>query len=180
MKKTFIFAAVIAVASMFASCEKEPTALELDNLNSKLTVAGFVTMRTWKEKGDMLTENDPVAVKNQKVDVLYGTKDAKGNLSFQEFSATTDGEGYYTVELPVALGQNIDQVKAQVKVFIEKATVAQYTDGEDTKFMTTDAWYQAKVEKDDQPAGQTTAINLVLTPVELTSRVNLKIPGFID
>ena len=54
MKKTFIFAAVIAVASMFASCEKEPTALELDNLNSKLTVAGFVTMRTWKEKDDML------------------------------------------------------------------------------------------------------------------------------
>ncbi|MBR0297018.1 MAG: hypothetical protein IJQ95_06490 [Paludibacteraceae bacterium] len=180
MKKTFIFAAVIAVASMFASCEKEPTALELENLNGKITVAGFVTMRTWKEKDDMLQENAQSAVKNQKVDILYGTKDKDGNYSYQEFSATTNGEGYYTLELPVAVGQNVDRIKAQVKIFLEKATVAQYQDGTETKFMTTDAWYQALVTKDDQPAGQTTAIDLVLVPVELTSQANLKIPGVID
>lgn len=180
MKKTFIMAAFIAVAAMFASCEKEPTALELNNLNGKLTVAGFVTMRTWKEKDDALTENDPVVVKSQKVVVLYGTKDKDGKMSYQEFSATTNGDGYYTVELPVAVGQTIDEVKTQIQVFFEKATVAQYTDGADLKFTTTDAWYQAQKIQADAPAGQTISMDLVLAPVELTSRNDLKIPGVID
>ena len=180
MKKTFIMAAFIAVAAMFASCEKEPTALEPANYNGKLTVAGFVTIRTWKEDSKMLVENEKDVVRDQKVTVLYGTKDSKGNLSFTEYSATTDRDGYYSLELPVAIGQTIDQVKAQVQVFLEHATVAYYIEDGDKKFITTDAWYQAEKVEDDAASGKTYSMDLTLVPVELTSHPDLKIDGVID
>lgn len=185
MKKTFIMAAFIAVAAMFASCEKETTALEPENLNGKLTVAGFVTIRTWKEDSKMLVENEKDVVRDQKVTVLYGTVDptdttATPKLIYTEYSATTDRDGYYSLELPVAIGQTIDEVKAQVQVFLEHATVAYYIEDGDKKFITTDAWYQAEKSTKKAPAGQTISMDLTLAPVELTSHPDLKIDGVID
>jgi len=182
MKKTFIFAAVIAVASLFASCEKEPTAIVLEDLNSKVTVAGFVTMRTWKEKDDMLQENDKTPVRNQKVTILYGMADPTDTtktpaILFQEFEATTNGEGYYTIELPIAAGQQIDELKAQLRIYVENATAAYYKDGSDDKFITTNAWYQDSKTVKKAQAGLAYGMDLTLKPVELTSHADLIIDG---
>ncbi len=175
MKKTFIMAAVLAIAATFASCEKEPTALKPENLNGKATICGFVQIQTYKEDGGALVANDLQPMSDQQITVLYGTDDGTGNITYIEYNATTNRDGYYTIDLPVAIGKQIDDVKVQLKLFKENATAAYYKNskGEDV-FITTDAWFEA-VKNAAAPAGQTTVLDLTLEPVEGTSHADLTV-----
>ena len=170
MKKTFIMAAALAIAATFASCEKEPTALQPENLNGKATICGFVQIQTYKEDGGALVGNDLQPMSDQQITVLYGTDD--GNITYIEYNATTNRDGYYTIDLPVAIGKTIDDVKVQLKLFKENATAAYYKNskGEDV-FITTDAWFE-DVKNAPAPAGQTTVLDLTLEPVEGTSHAD--------
>lgn len=175
MKKTFIMAAALAIAATFASCEKEPTALQPENLNGKATICGFVQIQTYKEDGGALVANDLQPMSDQQITVLYGTDDGTGNITYIEYNATTNRDGYYTIDLPVAIGKTIDDVKVQLKLFKENATAAYYKNskGEDV-FITTDAWFEA-VQNAAAPAGQTTVLDLTLVPVEGTSHADLTV-----
>ena len=175
MKKTFIMAAALAIAATFASCEKEPTALQPENLNGKATICGFVQIQTYKEDGGALVGNDLQPMSDQQITVLYGTDDGTGNITYIEYNATTNRDGYYTIDLPVAIGKTIDDVKVQLKLFKENATAAYYKNskGEDV-FITTDAWFEA-VKNAAAPAGQTTVLDLTLEHVEGTSHADLTV-----
>jgi hypothetical protein len=173
MKKTFIMAAALAIAATFASCEKEPTALEPENLNSKATICGFVQIQTYKEDSKVLVANALEPMADQQIAVLYGTDDGTGNITYVEYNATTNRDGYYTIDLPVALGKQIDDVKVQLKLFKEHATAAYYVNSSaENVFITTDAWFQAEANA-AAPAGQTLVLDLTLEPVEGTSHADL-------
>lgn len=173
MKKTFIMAAALAIAATFASCEKEPTALKPENLNGKATICGFVQIQTYKEDSKALVANDLEPMADQQITVLYGTDtDGKGNYTYTEYNATTNRDGYYTIDLPVAIGKQIDDVKVQLKLFKEQATYGWYGDPSDPTFIRTDAWFQAEANA-AAPAGQTIVLDLLLEPVEGTSHANL-------
>lgn len=174
MKKTFIMAAALAIAATFASCEKEPTALKPENLNSKATICGFVQIQTYKEDSKVLVANDVEAMADQQISVLYGTDDGTGKITYVEYNATTNRDGYYTIDLPVALGKQIDDVKVQLKLFKEQATYGWYGDPSDPTFIRTDAWFQAEANA-AAPAGQTLVLDLLLEPVEGTSHADLHI-----
>lgn len=174
MKKTFIMAAALAIAATFASCEKEPTALEPENLNGKATVCGFVQLTTYKEDSKVLVANDLEPVADQAITILYGTDDGTGNITYVEYKATTNRDGYYTIDLPVALGQQIDDVKAQLRFFKEQATYGWYQSGTDQIFIRTDAWFEAEANA-AVPEGHTIVLDLTLVPVEGTSHANLTI-----
>lgn len=173
MKKTFIMAAALAIAATFASCEKEPTALEPENLNGKATICGFVQIQTYKEDSKALVANALEPMADQQITVLYGTDDGTGNITYVEYNATTNRDGYYTIDLPVAIGKQIDDVKVQLKLFKEHATAAYYVNSSaENVFITTDAWFEA-VNSAAAPAGQTTVLDLTLEPVEGTSHADL-------
>ena len=173
MKKTFIMAAALAIAATFASCEKEPTALEPENLNGKVTICGFVQIQTYKEDSKALVANALEPMADQQITVLYGTDDGTGNITYVEYNATTNRDGYYTIDLPVAIGKQIDDVKVQLKLFKEHATAAYYVNSSaENVFITTDAWFQAEASA-ATPAGQTLVLDLTLEPVEGTSHAYL-------
>ena len=173
MKKTFIMAAALAIAATFASCEKEPTALEPENLNGKATICGFVQIQTYKEDSKALVANALEPMADQQITVLYGTDDGTGNITYVEYNATTNRDGYYTIDLPVAIGKQIDDVKVQLKLFKEHATAAYYVNSSaENVFITTDAWFQAEASA-AAPAGQTLVLDLTLEPVEGTSHADL-------
>lgn len=106
MKKNVFFAALVAVACVFASCEKDPTAVLPENMDSKVTITGYV--RIIKMKSDK--KMDTTFVKNEDIQVLYGT-DNGGSMAYRPYTATTDKSGFYTIELGCPLGQAIDEVK---------------------------------------------------------------------
>lgn len=173
MKKTFIMAAALAIAATFASCEKEPTALEPENLNGKATICGFVQIQTYKEDSKALVANALEPMADQQITVLYGTDDGTGNITYVEYNATTNRDGYYTIDLPVAIGKQIDDVKVQLKLFKEHATAAYYVNSSaENVFITTDAWFEA-VNNAPAPAGQATVLDLTLVPIEGTSHADL-------
>ena len=173
MKKTFIMAAALAIAATFASCEKEPTALEPENLNGKATICGFVQIQTYKEDSKVLVANALEPLADQQITVLYGTDDGTGNITYVEYNATTNRDGYYTIDLPVAIGKQIDDVKVQLKLFKEHATAAYYVNSSaENVFITTDAWFEA-VNNAPAPAGQATVLDLTLVPIEGTSHADL-------
>ena len=174
MKKTFIMAAALAIAATFASCEKEPTALEPENLNGKATVCGFVQLQTYKEDSKVLVANDLEPVADQAITILYGTDDGTGNITYVEYKATTNRDGYYTIDLPVALGQQIDDVKAQLRFFKEQATYGWYQSGTDQIFIRTDAWFEDE-KNAAVPEGHTIVLDLTVAPVEGTSHADLHI-----
>ncbi len=175
MKKTFVMAALVAVAAIFASCEKvEPTALEPENLNGKLTVAGLVQLQTYKEDSKTLVPSDLQIMRNQAVVVLYGTDDGAGNKTYVEYSATTDGQGFYSIDLPVAIGQAIDEVKVQLNVFLEGQTYGYWVDDKfEKRFERVDAWFEAEVIQAPAAAGHTYGLDLTLEPVKAKSEHDL-------
>lgn len=106
MKKNLLIAALVAVAAIFASCEKQSTAVLPENMDSKVTITGYVRIiKMNKEK-----KQDTTIVKNAELQVLYGT-DNGGNMAYRPYSATTDKKGFYSIELGCPLGQAIDEVK---------------------------------------------------------------------
>ena len=97
-----------------------------------------------------------------------------GNITYVEYKATTNRDGYYTIDLPVALGQQIDDVKAQLRFFKEQATYGYYKSGTDDIFIRTDAWFEDEANSAVQE-GHTVVLDLTLVPVEGTSHADLTI-----
>ena len=115
MKKTFIMAAALAIAATFASCEKEPTALELESLTGEVIVKGYVKFTYYEKDGSTLKAVANKAVASKEIVVLRGmdTDDTPGADAWTEYKVTTDDKGFYEINLPCELGKQIDEVKIQ-------------------------------------------------------------------
>ncbi len=165
MKKTFILAALVCVAAIFASCEKkEPTALELSSLPGKVTVKGYVTfVAQEKDSGTSIKDADEKAVENSEIVVLAGM-DKDGDAiadAWTSYKATTDGNGFYEITLPCELGKQIDEVKVQC-AFVGK-TACLDADNNAHSDVTADYFGEGKLAT---PAaeGQIYELNVTATP----------------
>lgn len=179
MKKTFIMAALVVIAALFASCEKEPTAVEPELLGGKVTVTGFLRKQTYsKESSTELKRNDLEFVTNQKIDVLYGT-DVDGVMSYTKYEVTTNDKGSFSIDLPCALGQQIDEVKLILDLLIANGTYAGWTEGGDTHIEQTDAYFHAEKSFKPAPEGTTQSADLIMTPDVLLGRPDMEIDPYL-
>ncbi len=181
MKKTFILAALVCVAAIFASCEKkEPTALKPENLNGNVTVAGYLRKLTYdRESSTELKARELEVVANQKIDVLYGTE-VGGNMTYVKYEVTTNEKGLFSIDLPCALGQQIDEVKLMLDLFIPNGTYAGYTEGSEIHIEQTDAYFHA--EQSFKPAAEGTtqfADKLTLEPDVLLGKPGMEITPYL-
>lgn len=154
-------------AVLLSSCEKiEPTAVTTDKLPAKGTVCGFLQFQ-YKD----LDRNDQTAIlPNEKVTVYRGIKDGS-KMIYEAYSATTDRDGFYSISLPVAEGQTIDEVKVACE-HQENRSYTALTPKLDK--VTVDAIYKGEVTSDAVKAGQTTQLDLVLTVAVLLGQPNLQ------
>ena len=171
MKKNFVLAALVAVAAIFAGCEKkEPTAVLPEDMNAKVIINGYVRSQAYEEKSSVLVpkeKKEPVA--NATIKVLYGVK-VKGVMTYKEYSATTNKEGFYQIELGCATGKTIDEVKVQAGAFVKDGTKAykQNSDGS-VDITTTDAYFYGEKSQLNAAAGNAYKLNVDILPVDLTS-----------
>lgn len=155
MKKLF-FAALATVAVLFASCEKiEPTAVNPESLTSSAKVTGFVQYEyVATSKGETKTN----ILSKQEVTVLRGTLVGE-KISYVAYKTTTDVLGFYQIEIPVAPGQEIVEVKVLANY---KGNT--YYKNQEGKLVSGDALFSAEASAQHVPAGIVTNINLLLTP----------------
>ena len=102
MKKVFV---VLGVAVILVACEKkEPTALELDSIESKVKVCGYVTYD--KKKNDGATNVVKKASAEVTIDVALSQYNSSATGT-KRYTATTNANGYYEIELPVKEGKSL-------------------------------------------------------------------------
>ena len=102
IKKVFV---VLGVAVILVGCKKqEPTALELDSIKNKVKVCGYVTYD--KKKSDGTTN----VVKKASAEVIFDVALSQYYSSAtgtKRYTATTNANGYYEIELPVKEGKSL-------------------------------------------------------------------------
>lgn len=156
--KNFFFAALATVAVLFASCEKiEPTAVNPESLTAAAKVTGFVQYQ-YATKSDTKVDVLP----SLDVTVLRGTL-VDGKMNYAAYKTTTDGQGFYQIDLPAAPGRTIDEVKVQARY--EAETFYMHQDG---KTASGPAIFSAQKSMTNVAAGIVTNIDLVLTPSAYT------------
>ena len=151
MKKNLLIAALVAVAAIFASCEKQPTAVLPENMGSKVTMTGYVRAYYLKKNAEDMTSKksfDTVMVKNAELLVLRGTKVGE-SMTYREYTATTDKNGFYTIELGCAQGQKIDEIKVIYSVY-DKTYVIPQGKSDPVK---TEAYFYGEAKKENAAAG---------------------------
>lgn len=157
MKKVF-FAAMAMVAVLFASCEKvEPTAITPDQLNATVKVVGYVECQISELDGKTV-EEDTVTLGNQPIQVMV-KYDAKG--AYEVYNVTTNGSGYYSIDLKVAAGNSLAEIKVQAECYKEEKAVTKNREGD---LKEVNAYFFGTKSKYNVLGGQTIAIDLLLLP----------------
>jgi hypothetical protein len=177
MKKNLVLAALVAVAAIFAGCEKkEPTAVLPENLNAKVVINGYVRSQAYEEATSTTVKpkakKDEVA--NAEITVLYGVL-VGGEMTYKEYKTTTNKEGFYQIELGCAAGKVIDEVKVQAGAFVKDGTKAVRTTADDVTVVTTDAYFYGEAHQYNAAAGNAYKLNVLMTPVDLTSYPDLSL-----
>ncbi len=166
MKKTFIMAALVAVAAMFASCEKsEPTALTVEDLGGKVIVKGYAQLLAQEKDGTTIKAADPKAVENTEIVVLCGIDkdgDAVADV-WTQFKTTTNGTGFYEITIPCEKGKGFDELKAQCTTV--GTTACLDADNEAVSGVTADFFGEAKL------AGAAAEGNLYSLDIQLAPKV---------
>jgi len=154
MKKISLMAAFIAVAAIFASCEKQPTAVTPENMGSTVKLTGYV--RIIKMKSDK--KKDTTFVKNQEIAVLYGTQVGE-KMTYRPYVATTDKKGFYSIDLGCPVGQTIDKVKVEYSAYEETYVIPK---GKSDP-IATDAYFYGSAEKTNLAAPQAYNLDFFVT-----------------
>ena len=166
MKKTFIMAALVVVAAMFASCEKsEPTALTVEDLGGKVIVKGYVKLSAYEKDGTTIVAADKKAVQNSEVIVLCGI-DNNGDAvadEWTQYKTTTNGNGFYEITIPCEKGKGFDELKAQCTVTDKTACLD--ADNDPVTDVTADFFGEAKL------AGGAAEGNLYSLDIEVAPKV---------
>ncbi len=147
------------VAVLFASCEKvEPTAITPDQLNATVKVVGYVECETSELDKKDNVEKDTIVLKNQKIDVMVKLEPTS---PYEVYQVTTDDKGAYSIELKVAAGKALAEVKVQCEYFKARGSVTVDREGE---YVEADTYFFATKSKTNVLGGQTIAMDLLLMP----------------
>jgi len=169
MKKSLFFAAALAVAAIFASCEsKEPTAVLPENMNDSVIITGYVRYTTIDDKN--VATAPKIVDKGTQLTVLYGVDNA-GKMSYVPYYVNVDENGFYRIALGCAAGKQIDEVKVECSVYMKDATYAPYTDSDGvTEMKKTDAYFYGTASQKPAIAHNAYGLDIIMTPQDNTSK----------
>ncbi len=137
------------VAITLTSCMEEPTAVIPENMNGNLTLIGYVYQQ--KEGA-----SDPSVCRNHAVTILRGTKNGE-NMFYTKYTATTDDDGRFSMQMGVPAGKTIDEVKAEASDMIER-------EHEVTGAGRVDTYYYGSDYKTNLSEGKTYVLKITMKP----------------
>lgn len=176
MKKVFQLTAVAMMALLsMSSCEKkEPTAILPENLNSNVTICGYVRWYGYDENGFL--EKGIIADQGTQVTILRGEANSKGEIENTVSYVNTNTDGFFTATIGVAAGQTIDQVEVKASCFSgdSKCSASTYVCNEKGKWVPGDAYFYGSKLITNMVSGRAYQMDIDMMPVATTEG-----PGYI-
>lgn len=135
--------AIFSLLVVAASCSVETTELSTDNLPVKSVVCGYVRLFTTDSHG--VVEWDETAdVSGLDVNVMYGIKDAKGNISYALKQVKTQEDGFFETNIGCPIGKTL-QVKVTCKVLGNSYAPVEGSYG---NYTSSETWFYSEVAHD--------------------------------
>ena len=161
MKKIFTLVGLVALMAGFTACTKNQTELSGETLPQKLTVSGFVR---YVEAGE-----DPELVNTGTlVNVYYGKKDKKGNVTFAVKTVAVNRDAFFEVQLGCPPGKSL-KVKIQSSMVGSSDAI-----DEEGKKTNSDAHFFGESALKDVACGSAVCFTLDMAPVSFDSEPGIK------
>lgn len=166
MKKGLLFLASMMML-MFTGCNQiEPTEVDVQQADSKVSISGFLRYSAIDSKG---AAKEPEAVANHEVILYYGfadPADATKIAYYKEIALQSNNIGKFSVELGVKPGETIAEVKVQGSIFGDGKKYDQsYAANLKGKMVEVDTKYFAEVSKKNLVAGNAYYYDVLMVPV---------------